>query len=144
MSDSVSDAAKPPLPPDTVHFDAFISYSLNGVTDVWQARTGRVLNVIRGPAPPAGMFEERMGGAISPDDQYVVTTSGGDNDAHVYRVGQPGEVLALQGHSDGVDDATFSPDGTLIATTAGHGICTTAAASPTCDNSTRAAPRDRP
>jgi WD40 repeat protein len=114
-----------------------LSADLRGVTFVWQARTGRVLNEIRGPAPPAGMFNEETGGAISPDDQYVVTTAGWDDDAHVYKVGQPGEVISLLGHTDGIDDATFSADGTLIATTAGHSVCTGAVITPLCDNSTR-------
>jgi WD40 repeat protein len=83
------------------------------------------------------MYNQVMGGAISPNDQLVVTTSGWDNDAHVYRVGQPGELIALRGHSDGIDDATFSPDSTLIATTAGHSFCTGSGVGPTCDNSTR-------
>jgi WD40 repeat protein len=114
-----------------------LSADQSGVTFVWQARTGRVLNEIHGPGPPRGMYNEVMGGAISPNDQLVVTTSGWDNDAHVYRVGHPGEPIVLQGHSDGIDDATFSPDSTLIATTAGHSFCTGAAIGPTCDNSTR-------
>jgi len=114
-----------------------LSADLRGVTFVWQARTGRVLNELRGPAPPPGMLDERTGGAISPDDQYVVTVSGWDNDAHVYRVGRPAEVMTLQGHSNGIDDATFSPDGTLIATTAGHGVCTQGTTGTACDNSTR-------
>jgi WD40 repeat protein len=114
-----------------------LSADQSGVTFVWQARTGRVLNEIRGPGPPQRMYNQVMGGAISPDDRLVVTTSGWDNNAHVFRVGQPGELITLQGHSDGIDDATFSPDSTLIATTAGHSVCTGAAIGPTCDNSTR-------
>ncbi len=114
-----------------------LSADQSGVTFVWQARTGRVLNEIHGPGPPQGMYDEVMGGAISPNDQLVVTTSGWDNDAHVYRIGHPGELITLQGHSDGIDDAAFSPDSTLIATTAGHPVCTGAGIGPTCDNSTR-------
>jgi WD40 repeat protein len=114
-----------------------LSADLRGATFVWQARTDRVLNEIRGPAPPPRMFDEQMGGAISPDDRYVVTTAGWDNDAHVYQIGQPGEVMTLQGHSDGIDDAAFSPDGTLIATTAGHSVCTGEVIAALCDNSTR-------
>ncbi len=109
----------------------------SGMTFVWQARTGYVLNEIRGPGPPEFMYNQVMGGAISPSDQLVVTTSGWDNDAHVYRVGHPGELITLRGHSNGIDDATFSPDSTLIATTAGHSFCTGSGISPTCDNSTR-------
>jgi WD40 repeat protein len=114
-----------------------LSADQSGVTFVWQARTGSVLNEIHGPGPPPRMYNEVMGGAISANDQLVVTTSGWDNDAHVFRVGQPGELVTLKGHSDGIDDAAFSPDSTLIATTAGHSVCAGAAIGPTCDNSTR-------
>jgi WD40 repeat protein len=114
-----------------------LSADQSGVTFVWQARTGRVLNEIHGLGPPQRMYNQVMGGAISPNDQLVVTTSGWDNNAHVFRVGQTGELITLQGHSDGIDDAAFSPDSTLIATTAGHSVCTGAAIGPTCDNSTR-------
>ena len=114
-----------------------LSADQSGMTFVWQARTGRVLNEIHGPGPPQLMYNEVMGGAISPNDQLVVTTSGWDNDAHVYRIGHPGELITLQGHSDGIDDAAFSPDSTLIATTAGHSVCTGPGVGPACDNSTR-------
>jgi WD40 repeat protein len=114
-----------------------LSGDQSGVTFVWQARTGHVLNEIHGPGPPQLMYNQVMGGAISPSDQLVVTTSGWDNDAHVYRVGHPGELTTLRGHSDGIDDATFSPDSTLIATTAGYSSCTGSGVGPTCDNSTR-------
>jgi WD40 repeat protein len=113
-----------------------LSADQSGVTFVWQARTGHILNEIHGPGPPQGMYNEVMGGAISPNDEFVVTTSGWDNDAHVYRIGQPRELITLQGHSDGIDDAAFSPDSALIVTTAGHSLCT-GPAGPACDNSTR-------
>jgi WD40 repeat protein len=123
-----------------------LSADQSGVTFVWQARTGRVLNEVHGPGPPnatydpynQGMYHQVMGGAISPNDQFVVTTSGWDNNAHVFRVGHPGELVTLQGHSDGIDDAAFSPDSTLIATTAGHSVCAGGAGiGAECDNSTR-------
>jgi WD40 repeat protein len=113
-----------------------LSADQSGVTFVWQARTGHVLNEIHGPGPPQRMHNEAISGAISPNDQLVVTTSGWDNNAHVYRVGQPGELITLQGHSAGIDDAAFSPDSTLIATTIGQSVCT-GPAGPSCDNSTR-------
>jgi WD40 repeat protein len=114
-----------------------LSADQSGVTFVWQASTGHVLNEIHGLGPPQRMYNPMMGGAISPNDQLVVTTSGWDNEAHVYRVGHPGELIALRGHSDGIDDATFSPDSTLIATTAGHSVCTGVVMGSTCDNSAR-------
>ena len=115
-----------------------LSADQSGVTFIWPARTGHILNEIHGPGPPTKlMYNQVMSGAISPNDQLAVTTSGWDNDAHVYRVGYPGELIALRGHFDGIDDATFSPDSTLIATTAGHSFCTGSFVGPTCDNSTR-------
>jgi WD40 repeat protein len=105
----------------------------SGITVVSEARSGRVLNRIRAPSPPA----VASGGAISPDDRLVVTTSDSDNDAHVYQVGQPGELVTLQGHSDGIHDAAFNRDGTLIATTSGHSDCTSSFVSSACDNSIR-------
>jgi WD40 repeat protein len=114
-----------------------LSADQSGVTFVWRARTGQVLNEIHGLGPPQFMYNQVMGGAISPNDQLVVTTSGWDNNAHVYRVGHPGELIVLRGHSEGIDDATFSPDGTLIATTTGHSFCTGSGVGTTCDNSTR-------
>jgi WD40 repeat protein len=109
----------------------------SGVSFVWEARTGRVLNEIHGPAPQPLMYNAVEGGAISPNDQLVVSTTGWNNDAHVYRVGHPGELISLHGHSDGIDDATFSPDSTLIATTAGHSDCSGPFVTAICDNSVR-------
>jgi WD40 repeat protein len=82
-----------------------------GLTVVWDPLTGRVLNRIHGSV--AGVAS----GAISPNDRYVVTVSNGSDDAHLYRVGEPGQVLELVGHSAGIFDATFNADGTLLATT---------------------------
>jgi len=58
-----------------------------------------------------------MGGAISPDDRFVVTTASWDHEAHVYRVGgSDTALLTLRGHAGGIDDAVFGPDSTLLAT----------------------------
>jgi WD40 repeat protein len=117
-----------------------LSADQSGVRYVWKARTGQVLNKIIGLGPPPLMYNETMGGAISPNDQFVVTTSGWDNNAHVYQVGQPTQLTTLQGHSDGIYDASFSPDNTLIATTAtpGRGMgCTASSTGTSCDDSIR-------
>ena len=139
------DAQQVPVATSTLKFSAdgtlLLGADPNGLTFVWKARTGQVLNKITGPPPPQGgyndMYDDTVGGAISPDDQLVVTTSGWDNDAHVYRVGQRRELIRLTGHSNGIDDASFSPDSTLIATTAGHGDCSSPGVGSVCDNSTR-------
>jgi hypothetical protein len=145
LAGSELDAAEPDLrlgrghrkAPGDLHQTAGQSGQLRRREPEVQLRRHLLLNEIRGPAPPPRMFDEQMGGAISPDDRYVVTTAGWDNDAHVYQIGQPGEVMTLQGHSDGIDDAVFSPDGTLIATAAGHSVCTGEVIAALCDNSTR-------
>ncbi len=82
-----------------------------GLTVVWNPRTGQVLNRIQGAK--AGVAT----GAISPDDRYLVTVSNGSDNAHLYRIGQPVQLLALTGNSAGIFDAAFNGDGTLLATT---------------------------
>ena len=69
----------------------------SGLTLVWNARTGHVLNRIQGPAAQQDMG---ISGAISPDDQYLVTVSTGSNYAQLHRIGQPGPVMTLTGHAD--------------------------------------------
>ena len=86
-----------------------------GRTFVWRSRSGQVLNTIKGPAVPRGQYTG-MGGAISPDDRLVVAVYSWDEQAHVYRVGRPGPLLTLSGHGNGIDDASFNADGTLLAT----------------------------
>ena len=86
-----------------------------GRTFVWRSRTGQVLNTIKGPPVPRGMYSG-MGGAISPDDRLVVAVYSWDDQAHVYRVGHAGPLLTLSGHGGGIDDATFNADSTLLAT----------------------------
>jgi WD40 repeat protein len=87
----------------------------SGLTFIWNARTGHVLNRIAGTPVPPGMYSG-WGGAISPDDRYAVTVASWDPLGHVYKVGDRHEVAQLRGSATfGVQDATFSPDGTLIA-----------------------------
>ena len=92
-----------------------LSADLQGRTFVWQARTGRVMNEIRGGAVPNGQYLG-MGGAISPDDQLMVSVRSWENSAEVYRVGHPQPVTTLKGHSLGIEDAAFNPAGNLIVT----------------------------
>ncbi len=118
-----------------------VSTDQSGISYVWRARTGVVLNRIVGAPPPSLQYDEVMSAAISPDDRLVVTASAWDNDAHVYQVGHAGQLIALQGHSDGIQDVTFSPDGSLIATTTEPGglggNCNAAFVGSECDDSTR-------
>jgi WD40 repeat protein len=91
-----------------------------GYTYVWQARTGHVLNAIHGLEQPAGMHDG-WGGAISPNDQYVVTVSSWDGRAYLYRVGRPRVLLTLEGTAGEYDDAAFAPDSQLFATISSNG-----------------------
>jgi WD40 repeat protein len=91
-----------------------------GYTYVWRARTGRVLNAIHGLEEPAGMHDG-WGGAISPNDQYVVTVSSWDGRAYLYRVGRPRVLLTLAGTAGEYDDAAFAPDSELFATISSSG-----------------------
>jgi WD40 repeat protein len=93
-----------------------LSADESGLSFVWDARTGHVLNRIQGTPEPTGMYAG-MGGAISPDDRFVVTTASWDHEAHVYRVGgSDTALLTLRGHAAGINDAEFGPDSTLLAT----------------------------
>jgi WD40 repeat protein len=110
------------LPSIAVRFSPDSSLILSsddeGRSYVWQAKTGRVLNRISGPPqPPVGMYQG-PGGLISANDQLAVTYSGWDGTAHVYRVGQPRELIALRGTDTGIFDVAISPDSSLIATVA--------------------------
>ncbi len=99
-----------------------LSSDSDGYSYVWNARTGQLLERIRGSAEPAGLQSAWWGGAISPDDALVVTVASWDNSGHVYRIGERGELLSLLGGSEGIDDATFNADGSLIATVSPDGI----------------------
>ena len=63
----------------------------DGYSYVWNARTGQLLERIRGSAEPAGLQSAWWGGAISPDDALVYAASR-DNSGHVYRIGERGEL----------------------------------------------------
>jgi WD40 repeat protein len=68
----------------------------SGLTLVWNARTGHVLNRIQGPAAQQDMG---VSGTISPNDQYLVAVSTGSNYARLYKIGQPDAVMTLTGGS---------------------------------------------
>jgi hypothetical protein len=98
-----------------------LSSDTAGYGYVWTARSGRILNAIRGPAEPPGMWSG-WGGAISPDDRLAVTVASWDSAAHVYEVGRPRALLTPRGSQQDIEDAAFSPDSSLLATISGDGV----------------------
>ncbi len=95
-----------------------LSSDSSGATFVWDPRTGRTVQAIHGPPePPAGMYSG-WGGVISPNDQLVATYASWDGTVHVYRIGEPSELIGLQGLDIGISGVAFSPDSTLLATIA--------------------------
>jgi WD40 repeat protein len=98
-----------------------LSSDTAGYGYVWTARSGCVLNAIRGPAEPPGMWSG-WGGAISPDDRLAVTVASSDSAAHVDEVGRPRALLTLRGSQQDIEDAAFSPDSSLPATISGDGV----------------------
>jgi WD40 repeat protein len=87
-----------------------LAASVDGMAWVWSTATGKLIATIRGP-----------GGAVqsarfSPGDDRILTTALYTNDALLSdaRTGTP--IAVLSGHTDWVDDATFSADGTRIVT----------------------------
>ncbi len=92
-----------------------------GLTEVWRARTGQVVNAIQGPAAPAGMHGD-WGATVSPDGRYVATFAGWDTNGHVYPVGRAREVLSLPAGASGINGLAFNQDGSLIATISTGGV----------------------
>jgi len=88
---------------------------------VWDALTGQNTRTLRGHT---GNIGGGIGGgidsvAVSPDDQYILSSST-DGTARVWEA--PGTTLTtLRGHTGEVDDAAFSPDGDRVVTAGADG-----------------------
>ncbi|EOD28621.1 hypothetical protein EMIHUDRAFT_418542 [Emiliania huxleyi CCMP1516] len=54
--------------------------------------------------------------AVNPAQPHVFATGGGDDVAHLWRLGSEAPVAALRGHTDSVSSVGFSADGSYLAT----------------------------
>jgi WD40 repeat protein len=80
---------------------------------IWSARTGEVLQVLRGHSSKV------WSAAFSPDGARVVTASE-DNTARIWSARTGEELRVLEGHTVGVRSAAFSPDGARVVTASGE------------------------
>lgn len=54
--------------------------------------------------------------AVNPAQPHVFATGGGDDVAHLWRLGSEAPMAALRGHTDSVSSVGFSADGSYLAT----------------------------
>jgi WD40 repeat protein len=85
------------------------SGGLDNTVRVWDAETGRELNILRGHT------DRIMAVAFSPDGQWLVSGSK-DATARIWEVTTGRLVGVLKNHSDRVTALAFSPDGSRLAT----------------------------
>jgi WD40 repeat protein len=83
---------------------------------VWEASSGRVVLRLRGPRLPVIAF--------APDGKTLVTSEGdpslaeGDRSLTLWQVSTGLELLSLKGHQLPVTGFAFSPDGSILASSA--------------------------
>jgi WD40 repeat protein len=86
---------------------SIVTSSLDGTARLWNARTGRAIARLDGIGQTAPA-------EFSANGKLVVTA--GERDAHVWNARTGARVATLQAHADALISASFSPDGTLVAT----------------------------
>ena len=86
-----------------------VTASYDNTARIWDAATGRLLNVL------TGHQDWVMSAQFSPDGTRVVTASR-DRTARIWDATTGQQLEKLEGHTDVVVSAAFSPDGTKIVT----------------------------
>ena len=85
-----------------------VTFSLDQTARVWDAASGRQLQVLTGNGDLVAV-------AISPDGRSIATTSL-DKTARLWDVASGEQLHMLSGHTDAVGSAAFSPDGRYLVT----------------------------
>jgi WD40 repeat protein len=80
-----------------------------GMIRIWTADTGRLINTIRGPAPPI------RNAVLSAQTAQIAVSVERENVARLYDCAT-GREHTLTGHRDFVSGLAFSPDGSTLAT----------------------------
>jgi WD40 repeat protein len=86
-----------------------VTVSKDKTARLWDAATGRELQVLRGHEAPLWT------GVFSPDGSRILTASE-DKTARIWDAATGAQIAVLRGHQDRVTDARFSPDGSRIVT----------------------------
>jgi WD40 repeat protein len=92
-----------------------VTAGLDAVARIWDARSGKLV-----ARPLVGHKKPLTSAEFSPDGRYVATTSL-DRDARVWDARTGKLMWTLRGHSDIVNDASFSADSRWVVT-AGPGV----------------------
>ena len=88
---------------------AFCTIEQNGRSQIWEARTGKLLGTIKAARPPLRNFQ------LGPAGKHLAMSLESENLARLYDV-TSGEEKQLVGHHDFVSGLGFSPDGATLAT----------------------------
>lgn len=90
-----------------------ITGSSEGDPVLWEVKGSKPVATLKGHSGLVGISSGR---AFSPDSKLVVTSGLEDKTARIWEVSSGKELMVLQGHTQGVLDASFSPDGKLVVT----------------------------
>ncbi|HYF11742.1 MAG TPA: WD40 repeat domain-containing protein, partial [Actinomycetota bacterium] len=94
-----------------------LTASADGTTRVWDVTTGgeRDLLTVKGPA-------SRLGGVVFSPDGSTFAVPGDPSGVRIHDTGTGDVVMELAGHDAVLWDLAFSPDGRLLAGSAGTGV----------------------
>lgn len=108
-----------------------VSASYDGTIRFWNARSGRLLRMVRAPEDPyptPGGFPASLKGrlyggihslALSPDGQ-ILASGGWDGTVRVWDTGTGKELRTMRAHGREVTGLTFAPSGTVLASASWH------------------------